>query len=166
MVTGSSEETPLCICREDSPYRRSSDGESTGYSTDYSTFGAHTLRSGRRSSSSLVADTLPERLGTSSRGDRTTYGTYPRSARSAVGSSNSEEEHELTAASTDGGLARNPGNCRAADGSDYEEEDSEREDKEDVMRDEPRDWPSAVNCSLIPSCAIRQCKCLDIVFIC
>ena len=151
MATSATEETPFRACRGDSPQNRSSDGDSTGYSTDYSTFGATALHGGRRSTSSWTGEaTLPERR-------TTTYGTYPRIARQAVGRCR-EEERELVAASIDNGLPKNSDACRDVDYSDQEEENLEREDKEDVMRDEPHYWPSNMNCSLIPLFAIQQCE--------
>lgn len=161
-MANTTEETPLYSDRGDSPLRFTpDDSESTGYSTDYSTFEIGTQRRSTTTAAGFSRDALPDRSG----GSRSSYSNYPGRARqpaSNAAAAAAVGPQELLVAGTDGNLAQDGGPDQSpwapVHNNDGEGEDEEKEEKEDMMRDEPHLWPSAMNCFLVPSCAIRYCK--------
>ena len=156
-MTTTTEETPLNSGNMDSPLPRSSDSESTGYSTDYSTFEVT-----RRSSVGVSIGTLPNR----SLRDGS-YSSYPRRARPSVTDGDREECQELLGANASRSLAQTTALARRSHIVIVGGDDAvgREEEEEDVMRDDPKCCPASINCSLVPSCAIHRCK-LKLVWFC
>lgn len=126
-----------------SPVHRSSDdGDSTGYSTDYSTL--EVVRRPNKAASSSIRQprpTLPVR--------GNGHGVCRVGEELA---SDGEREEVLEAAIAGVGLARNMRLLpRPEDGD-------EGKDEEDTVRDDSDGIPPSISCSLIPWCAVRYCE--------